>query len=116
MIEPVSEAWTTSIRPRWRAKNAMISSAMLPNVALRMPADLGAGQRPEPFGREADDPGETEDGRRREDEQDRRVGVQPEVEDDRHDAQDHGPDQEDARQHRELAEDGQAGPGLIGHR
>ena len=48
--------------------------------------------------------------RRREDEQDRRVGVQPEVQDDRRDAQDDRADQEDARQHRELAEDGEAGP------
>ena len=41
MIEPVSDALTTSIRPAWRAKNAMISSAMLPNVALRIPPTCG---------------------------------------------------------------------------
>ena len=41
MIEPVSDALTTSIRPACRAKNAMISSAMLPNVALRMPPTCG---------------------------------------------------------------------------
>ena len=41
MIEPVSDALTTSIRPAWSAKNAMISSAMLPNVALRMPPTCG---------------------------------------------------------------------------
>ena len=37
MIDPVSDAFTTSIRPACRAKKAMISSAMLPNVALRIP-------------------------------------------------------------------------------
>ena len=41
MIEPVIEALTTSISPAWSAKNAMISSAMLPNVALRMPPTCG---------------------------------------------------------------------------
>ena len=83
MIEPVSDALTTSIRPACRAKNAMISSAMLPNVALRMPADLRPGDRAKPLGRQPDHPGEPEDRRRRHDEQDRFVGVQAEVEDDR---------------------------------
>ena len=41
MIEPVSDALTTSMSPACRAKNAMISSAMLPNVALRMPPTCG---------------------------------------------------------------------------
>ena len=41
MIEPVIDALTTSIRPAGSAKNAMISSAMLPNVALRMPPTCG---------------------------------------------------------------------------
>ena len=41
MIEPVSDALTTSIRPACRAKNAMISSAMLPKVALRIPPTCG---------------------------------------------------------------------------
>ena len=41
MIEPVSDALTTSMRPACRAKKAMISSAMLPNVALRMPPTRG---------------------------------------------------------------------------
>ena len=41
MIEPVRLALTTSIRPACSAKNAMISSAMLPNVALRMPPTCG---------------------------------------------------------------------------
>ena len=41
MIEPVIDALTTSIRPACSAKNAMISSAMLPNVALRMPPTCG---------------------------------------------------------------------------
>ena len=41
MIEPVSEAFTTSMRPACRAKNEMISSAMLPNVALRIPPTCG---------------------------------------------------------------------------
>ena len=46
MIEPVSDALTTSIRPACRAKNAMISSAMLPNVALRMPPTCGPVSEP----------------------------------------------------------------------
>ena len=41
MIEPVIDALTTVIRPAWSAKKAMISSAMLPNVALRMPPICG---------------------------------------------------------------------------
>ena len=116
MIEPVSDAWTTSIRPALEGEERDDQLGDVAERGVEDAADLRAGQRPEPFGREADDPGETEDGRRREHEQDRLVGVQPEVEDDRDDAQGDRPDQEDARQHRELAEDGQAGPGLIGHR
>ena len=46
MIEPVSDALTTSIRPACRAKNAMISSAMLPNVALRIPPTCGPVSEP----------------------------------------------------------------------
>ena len=46
MIEPVSDALTTSVRPACRAKNAMISSAMLPNVALRMPPTCGPVRAP----------------------------------------------------------------------
>ena len=41
MIEPVIDALTTSMSPACSAKNAMISSAMLPNVALRMPPTCG---------------------------------------------------------------------------
>ena len=41
MIEPVIDALTTVIRPACSAKNAMISSAMLPKVALRMPPTWG---------------------------------------------------------------------------
>ena len=41
MIEPVSDAFTTSMRPACSAKKAMISSAMLPKVALRMPPTCG---------------------------------------------------------------------------
>ena len=36
-IEPTSEALTTSCRPFWRAKRAMISSGALPNVTFRSP-------------------------------------------------------------------------------
>ena len=46
MIEPVSDALTTSMSPAWSAKNAMISSAMLPNVALRMPPTCGPVSEP----------------------------------------------------------------------
>ena len=41
MIEPVIEALTTSMRPACRAKKAMISSAMLPKVAFRIPPTCG---------------------------------------------------------------------------
>ena len=41
MMEPVIDALTTSSCPAVSAKNAMISSAMLPNVALRMPPTWG---------------------------------------------------------------------------
>jgi hypothetical protein len=37
MIEPISDALTTSWRPSLSAKNAMISSGALPNVTLRKP-------------------------------------------------------------------------------
>ena len=46
MIEPVMLALTTVISPAWSAKNAMISSAMLPNVALRMPPTWGPVRAP----------------------------------------------------------------------
>ena len=46
MIEPVSDALTTSMSPACSAKNAMISSAMLPNVALRMPPTCGPVSEP----------------------------------------------------------------------
>ena len=41
MIEPVRDALTTSVSPAWSAKNAMISSAILPNVAFRTPPNCG---------------------------------------------------------------------------
>ena len=41
MIDPVSDALTTSKSPAWSAKNAMMSSAMLPKVALRIPPTCG---------------------------------------------------------------------------
>ena len=72
-------------------------------------ADLRAGQRAEPLGRQADHPGQPEDGRRRHEEQERRIGVQAEVEHDGRDADDGG-DQECRPANRgELAEDGEAG-------
>ena len=86
MIDPVSDALTTSMRPACRAKNAMISSAMLPNVALRIPPTCGPVRATEPLGRQADDPRETEDGRRGHHEEQRRVGVETEVQDDGRDA------------------------------
>ncbi len=46
MIEPVSDALTTSVSPACSAKNAMISSAMLPNVAFRMPPTCGPVSEP----------------------------------------------------------------------
>ena len=87
MIEPVSDALTTSIRPACRAKNAMMSSAMLPNVALRIPPTCGPVIEPRRSVDEADDPGETQDGSAPR----RRTGrvssaCKPEVEDDRGEA------------------------------
>ena len=110
MIEPVSEALTTSIRPAWRAKNAMMSSAMLPNVALRMPPTCGPGDRAEALGRQADDPGEAEDPRARDDEDDRRLDVEHEVQHDRHDAR------ERRRRTCTRARWATAGPGSAGAR
>ena len=88
MIEPVSDAFTTSMRPAWSAKNAMISSAMLPNVALRMPPTCGPVIAPRRSVDEADDPGEPEDRGSREDEDERLVRlVDEQLEGDRRDAQ-----------------------------
>ena len=110
MIEPVSDALTTSIRPAWRAKNAMISSAMLPNVALRMPPTCGPVSDPR---RSVDRPTTQASPRIAAADTTNRtrlVGVQPEVEDDRDEAQD---DRRRCRttaaEHRELAEDREAG-------
>ncbi len=41
MMEPMTEAFTTSATPTERAKIAMMSSAALPKVTLRMPPILG---------------------------------------------------------------------------
>ena len=46
MIEPVRDAFTTSTSPACSAKKAMISSAMLPNVALRIPPTCGPVRAP----------------------------------------------------------------------
>ena len=117
MIEPVSDALTTSISPAWRAKNAMISSAMLPNVALRIPPTCGPGARPDPLGRHPDEPGQPEDGQRRHDEDDRPVGVEPEVEDDRERRGREGDQDDGPGDRRELAEDGdRAAGGRVVHR
>ena len=43
MIEPVIEALTTSMRPAWSAKNAMISSAMLPRPMTTAPGGFTFG-------------------------------------------------------------------------
>ena len=105
MIEPVSEALTTSMRPACRAKKAMISSAMLPNVALRMPPTCGPVSDPS---RSVDSP--TTQARPRiadagDDEHDRVVGADDDLEQDGHDADRERPEQEDARDRPELAED-----------
>ena len=88
MIEPVSDALTTSIRPACRAKNAMMSSAMLPNVALRIPPTCGPVSAPS---RSVERP--TTQARPRIPAAATMkmivwVGVEPEVEHDRHDARD----------------------------
>jgi hypothetical protein len=51
----------------------MISSAILPNVALRTPPTCGPGERAEPFGRETHRPGEAQDAERGHDEEHRVV-------------------------------------------
>ena len=110
MIEPVSDAFTTSIRPACSAKNAMISSAMLPNVALRMPPTRGPVRDPS---RSVDRP--TTQARPRiaagrDDEDQVLVGVDPEVQHDRDEACEQGGNERDPGDGRELAEDRQAAP------
>ena len=106
-----SDALTTSIRPAWSAKNAMISSAMLPNVALRIPPTCGPVSDPS---RSVDRPTTQASPRiaaADDDEQEGLVGVQHEVQDDRRDAQDDRPDQEEpAASERELAQDRRGRP------
>ena len=83
MIEPVSDALTTSISPAWRAKNAMISSAMLPNVALRMPPTCGPVSDPSRSVERPTTQASPRIAAADDDEQDGLVGVEHEVEDDR---------------------------------
>ena len=68
-------------------------------------ADLRAGDRPQPFRRETHDPGKTEDRRGRQHEEERRVGMEAEVEDDGQDAHGDRREQNDSADHRELSED-----------
>ena len=69
-------------------------------------ADLRAGQRAESLGREADDPGQTEDRDRRDDEDQVVVGMQPEVEDDRATLTASVTSTADAGERRECVQDG----------
>ena len=108
MIEPVIDALTTSISPAWRAKNAMISSAMLPNVALRMPPTCGPVSDPSRSVERPTTQARPRIADRRHEEQDRLVDVQPEVEDDREQADGDGPEQEGAAERRKLAKDREA--------
>ena len=111
MIEPVIDAFTTSISPAWSAKKAMISSAMLPNVAFRMPPTCGPVGEPR---RSVESP--TTQARPRipvADTRNRTVSstCRAEVQDDRDQADDHGPEQEGTADRRELAQDREARPG-----
>ena len=71
MMLPVIEALTTSMWCARSATIAMISSAALPNVALRKPPSVGPDRLGEIFGRLADQPG-------RRDQRDRRGDEDPE--------------------------------------
>ena len=111
MIEPVIDAFTTSMSPACSAKNAMISSAMFPKVALRMPPTWGPVSDPRRSVEMPDDPGEPEDRRCRSHEDDRLVGVEAEIQHDGDDARHQREQQEPSSERREGADDGQAGPG-----
>ena len=58
MMLPVIDALTSSTCPLRSATMAMISSAALPNVALRKPPQAGPGAPRELLGAEADEAGE----------------------------------------------------------
>ena len=109
MIEPVSDALTTSMRPACRAKNAMISSAMLPNVALRMPPTCGPVIAPSRSVERPTTQARPRIAGGRQHEEERRVGMEAEVEDDGQDAHRDGREQDDPADHRELSEDGKSG-------
>ena len=68
MMLPVIEALTSSTWPLRSATSAMISSAALPNVALRNPPQRRSGAARELLGAEADQPGERHERGRRGDE------------------------------------------------
>ena len=85
MIEPVREALTTSSSPACRAKKAMISSAMLPKVALRMPPTCGPVRAPRRSVERPTIQASPRIATRRDDEQERRVGADDPGEDDRDD-------------------------------
>ena len=108
MIEPVSDALTTSISPACKAKKAMISSAMLPNVALRIPPTCGPVSEPR---RSVESPTTHASPRiASADAMKRTVSdrVEPEVERDRHDADREGGEDGDACGLRQLSEDRRA--------
>ena len=64
MIEPLSEALTTSIRPAWSAKAPISSSAPLPKVALSRPPSPGPEPQRQLLGRLADQAGQRDDRQR----------------------------------------------------
>ena len=71
---PVIDALTSSTCPCRSATTAMISSAALPNVALRKPPSAGPGAARELLGAEPDEAGERDQRDRGGDEHPRRVG------------------------------------------
>ena len=63
MIEPVSDALTTSIRPACESEERDDQLGDVAERRVEDAADLRPGDRAEPLGRQADDPGEAEDRR-----------------------------------------------------
>ncbi len=82
-----------------------MSSAMLPNVALRMPPDLRPRERPEALGADAHDVGEAQDAGRADDEDGSAVDAQQPLHGDGHDAHRERGHERHPTSGRQIAED-----------
>ena len=81
MIEPVIDALTTVDQAGLEREERDDQLGDVAEGRVEDPADLGPGERAEPLRREADDPGQAEDRRGRDDEDRRALDVEHEVED-----------------------------------